>query len=162
MKSTTTRIFISKVGINNNSPRILKRYFHSTKSLRYDYITEMLNIVKLEDIQFIISQAVIHLQMQDFSDPSVTKAVNYLLRYTVLNETYADFWRFDASLLEGNRIESEDALKEFKILETRMKNNLDNTKLYDELVQSTKRKSITKEAAMLILKNKYKIVFENK
>jgi hypothetical protein len=122
----------------------------------------MLNIVKLEDIQFIISQAVIHLQMQDFSDPSVTKAVNYLLRYTVLNETYADFWRFDASLLEGNRIESEDALKEFKILETRMKNNLDNTKLYDELVQSTKRKSITKEAAMLILKNKYKIVFENK
>ena len=43
-----------------------------------------------------------------------------------------------------------------------MKNNLDNTKLYDELVQSTKRKSITKEAAMLILKNKYKIVFENK
>jgi beta-lactam-binding protein with PASTA domain len=107
-KIRRTRILISKVGINNNSPRILKRYFHSTNPNRvsYDYITEMLNIIKLEDIQFLISQGVIHIQMQDFSDPSVTKAVNYLSKYTLAydDKTYAEFWKFDTSILEGNRI----------------------------------------------------------
>jgi hypothetical protein len=36
----------------NNSPRIYKRSFHSTKSLSivYDLITETLNVLKLEDI----------------------------------------------------------------------------------------------------------------
>jgi hypothetical protein len=115
----------------------------------------MLNIIKLEDIQSVISQAVIHIQMQDFSDPSVTKAVNYLLKKTVLNQTFAEYWLFDTSLLEGNRIESEDGLKEFQRLETRMKNGIYNAKLKDVLEQSIRRKSISEEAARLILKNNY-------
>jgi len=111
----------------------------------------------MENMQFIITEAVRHLQMQEYSDPSVTNAVKLLLsKSKAVCEIQADIGGFDTSLLKGDRIESEDALKEFKRLETRINNKLDNTKLGNELAKSFYKGTISKEAVELILRTNWK------
>jgi hypothetical protein len=142
----SNRIIISRVGINNNSPRISKRSFHSTNHLRFDFIIEMMNVMGLENMLVIITDAKVSLLAHDFSNPSITKAVNFLLSDTKIGTmTHAKFWNFDPSVFEGHRIQSEDVLKEFQKLETLMKNNLDNTKHAYYLA----KRGITGEAARL-------------
>ena len=160
----SNRIIISRVGINNNSPRISKRSFHSTNHLRFDFIIEMLNVMGLENMLVIITDAKVSLLAQDFSNPSITKAVarsrayyaplvNFLLSDTKIGTmTHAKFWNFDPSVFEGHRIQSEDVLKEFQKLETLMKNNLDNTKHAYYLAKG----GITGEAAHLSIMTNWK------
>lgn len=106
----------------------------------------MLNVMALENMLVIITDAKVSLLAQDFSNPSITKAVNFLLSDTKIGTmTHAKFWNFDPSVFEGHRIQSEDVLKEFQKLETLMKNNLDNTKHAYYLAKG----GITGEAAHL-------------
>lgn len=148
---------ISYSRYNNNSPRIFKRSFHSTKSLGYfDFILEALNIFALENMESIISQARIHLEAQDFSHNSVTKAVNFLLSDTKIGDkTHAEFWKFDISKLQGNGIQSEDALKEFQNLETRMKNNLDNHNSWYEIQKRVNKENLTQKEALRMLRKRW-------
>ena len=156
-RRSKNRILINIVGINNNSPRIFKRSFHSTKSLRYNFILETLNIFQLEDMQSIITQATIALQNNEFTGDSVTKAIDFLLsKAKAVDQTQAEGWGFDISKTQGNRIASQDTLTEFRNLETRMKYNLENTKYAHELAKSVKTNAITKEAAMPLLKSHWK------
>lgn len=123
---------ISLVNINNNSPRVFKRSFHSTKSLRFfDFMHEAVTILQLETLQSIISTAVVHVQAQDYGDISVTRAINLLLSKPTGagTTTQAATWDFDLSLLERKGIASKDVLKELKKVETNMDINLENLNL---------------------------------
>jgi hypothetical protein len=137
---------ISIVGINNNSPRISKRSFHSTNHLRVDFILDVLNIISLETMLNTITQAKESLEGHDFSNPSITKALDFLSSDTKKgNITHANLWGFNTNLLEGNQIQSEDGIKEFQKLERDMKNNLENTKHALDLA----KRGVTGEAAYL-------------
>lgn len=153
IKIQSNRILISKVGINNNSPTVFKRFFHTTNSLRggtYNMILETLNILQLQDIQFIISNAVIHLQMQDYNHESVTNAVQFLITKTkTVDTTQAECWGFNLDLLQRNGIESPEALEEFKKTEKHMQDNLYNINLHHQHVKDVRRELLTKEAATL-------------
>lgn len=154
------RSSVSIAGINN-SPRIFKRSFHSTKSLRFDFIVETMNIMTLTNMYMIINDATIHLQLMDFSHESVTAAIDFLKQATKSNPdmTQAEFWKFDISKIEGNgRIDSQGALNEFKRLDTRMNNNLDNTKLYAELWKKRYTNDISSNEATATLIAKWKKV----
>ena len=108
-------------------------------------------------MEYLITDAVIHLQAQDFTHDAVTKAVRFLLSTTKSGDiTHAQSWGFDTSLLGDNSIRSEDALKEFKRLEISMYNNLDNTKHGHELVKQVYNKSISEEALWLSQKANWK------
>jgi hypothetical protein len=62
-KKQSYTISISTVGINNNNPRIFKRSFHSTKSLRTpDLIDAAIEMMKSESMYLIIHDATVHLQ----------------------------------------------------------------------------------------------------
>lgn len=98
------RILISKVGINNNSPRIFKRSFHSTKSLRIEgidiLIPTLLDSFALENLVHTITEGKKSLQAADFSNSNVTKAVDFLSSLTKKGTmTNAQFWDFRSGVL---------------------------------------------------------------
>jgi hypothetical protein len=91
----------------------------------------------------------------------VTAAIDFLKQATKSNPdmTQAEFWKFDISKIEGNgRIDSQGALNEFKRLDTRMNNNLDNTKLYAELWKKRYTNDISSNEATATLIAKWKKV----
>jgi hypothetical protein len=152
-KRIRSKNILLNVDINKNSPRVFKRSFHSTNSLRYCFIVEAMNIIQLEGMQSTITQAIIDLQAQDFAADSVTKAVNFLLsKAKAVDITHADFWGFDIKILQAKGIYSEDALKEFQKMETHMNNNLNNTKYDFVLVRMIRNGDISIQAAELARK----------
>jgi hypothetical protein len=113
--------------------------------------------MQLESVQFLIIQAIVHIQMGNFSHESVTNAVEYLLSKTkAVNITHAEFWGFDINKLPGEGVNPVDTENEFKKVAIVMDKNLHNSKLALELAKGVETKTITGEVAKLILKDKFK------
>ena len=158
-----SKILISTVDINNHSPRTFKRDFHSTRPNKlpelvfaYDFAVEMLNIFKLEEVQFLINNAIVH-WTPDLNGEPVTKAITYLLSETKGgNGTFAQYWNFNTNQLPGEGGSPQATLNELIQLKTRMDNNLANTKLAYKLSQDVHTNTISKQAARLILNANFK------
>jgi hypothetical protein len=113
--------------------------------------------MQLESVQFLIIQAIVHIQTGDFSHESVTNVVNYLLSKTkAVNITYAEFWGFDISKLPGEGVNLVDTVNEFKKTGIVMDKNLHNSKLALELAKDVETKTITREAVRLALRTNFK------
>lgn len=113
--------------------------------------------MQLEDVQSLITQAIVHIQAGDFSHESVTNAVDYWLSKTkAVNITYAEFWGFDISKLPGEGVNPVDTENEFKRVAIVMDKNLHNSKLALELAKGVETKTITREAATLALRTNWK------
>ena len=159
----SNRILISKVGINNNSPRIFKRSFHSTNSLffplpfleGYDFFIGTLDIIQLTDLKLIVTNAKISILAEDFSNPSITKVIEFLSGIhprSNLNTINANIWGFDPNLLQGDKIRTPEFLAELSATERTMDKNLDNVRNLFELNKQLARGEITKAAYDLSLR----------
>lgn len=126
VKTRSNRI-ISIVGINNNSPRISKRSFHSTRSLHapIDTIYFSLQLMELIDVKEIVANVITALEGGDFTHAAVTKSVEFFSSLTKDGTmTCGQSWGFDPNLLASDQIQSSPTLTALKNLGVRMDANI--------------------------------------
>jgi hypothetical protein len=126
VKTRSNRI-ISIVGINNNSPRISKRSFHSTRSRHapFDTIHLSLQLLELIEVKDIVASTARALEVGDFTHPVITKLGEFFSSLTKDGTmTCGQSWGFDTNRLASGQIQSGPTLTAIRNLEVRMDANI--------------------------------------
>ena len=103
-----------------------------------------MDVLTLENLYIIIHDAKTSLEWQDFSNPSITKAINYLNSPThKVNMSYANAWGFNSDLLQESKIRTPEILSEISRAEGDIRYNLDKARGIMETKKDLLKKGIT-------------------